>query len=532
MTREKTTLDFSLYLRAMRRSAPILILLPVLAAVVAYAVSKTLPPVYEAKASLLVRPSQPLAPIDPSVASLTSDQVSRTYASLMTQRPILEKVATDLNLRVRPDQLISQIKVTPQPNTSIIDVTVDSTSRTAAHDIADTLVRDFIADVKQIQKQETQAPNARSADNLVIVAPAVVADAPVSPRIALNVVIAAVIGLMAAVGLAVLREVLDQSIKSDEEITERTGLIPVGHVGFVAANKNKFGELVALTRDFAAVEAYNSLRTNLLFSGAGGELKTILVTSATPDEGKSRTAANLAVVLAAAGKRTLIVDADFRRPSQHRIFGKVRNVGLSNMVVQDMERDRLITVVETVPNLWFLPSGPTPPNPSELLGSHRVKGLIAEFRRTYDYVIIDSPPVNAVTDPSVLATETDGVILVAEESHTTYPALLHAKGRLDSVSARILGVVINKIRAGSRNYQYYDYAYYGATDGPRRGHGSAVQRALSPPGRRTYGPAPSAAAGETPALNGASATPADTAAPLPPRIATEAPLQGGGPQDG
>jgi receptor protein-tyrosine kinase len=424
-----------------------------------------LPPIYEARVSLLVRPSQPLAPTDATGAALTSDQVSRTYARLMTERPLLEKVISDLSLNKTADQLLSEIKVTPQTNTSIIDVAVDDTSRTTAKDVAATLVTDFIASVKQIQKQETQTPNARSADNLVVVAPAVTLDKPVSPRIALNVAIAAVVGLLAAIGLAVLRETLDQSIKSDEELTERVGLVPLGHVAYVPAEKGKLGELVALSLTSPAAEAYKALRTNLMFSAQGNDLTSILVTSAAPEEGKSRTAANLAVVLAAAGKRTLLIDADFRRPSQHRIFGKVRNLGLSNLVLEDVPTDKLFTPIEAVPNLWFLASGPIPPNPSELLGSARIKGLLAGFRQTFDYVIIDSPPVNAVTDPSILAAEVDATILVAEQGRTTYSSLGHAKTALDRVSARILGVVINKIKSKAGSYYHYEYGYYGESNG-------------------------------------------------------------------
>jgi capsular exopolysaccharide synthesis family protein len=377
----------------------------------------------------------------------------------MTERPLLEHVISDLKLDTTVGALENQIKVTPQTNTALIDVAVQNQDRSAARDVADTLVRDFIASVKKIQEQEVQTPNARSADNLVIVAPAVADDRPVSPRTALNVGLGAVVGLLAAMGLAVLRGTLDQSIQSDEELLERVGLTPLGHVGYVTAGNGKFGELVALTRNSPAAEAYKALRTNLVFSAQGNDLKTIVVTSAAPNEGKSRTVANLAVVLASAGKRTLVLDADFRRPSQHRIFGKARSVGVSNLVLEDVSSDGFFTPIEKVPNLYFLASGPVPPNPSELLGSSQVKRLIAGFRQAFDYVIIDSPPVNAVTDPSVLAAEADATILVAEEGRTTYKALAHAKSTLDRVEANILGVVINKIRAHATSYQYYEYGY-------------------------------------------------------------------------
>jgi len=498
--------------------------LPALAGAVAYGVSKVLPPIYEARVSLLVRPSQPLAPTDSTGAILTSDQVSRTYASLMTERPLLEQVISDRKLNISAEELQKQIKVTPQTNTTILDVAVDNTDRSAAQAIADTLVRDFIASIKQIQQQEAQTPNSRSADNLIVVAPAVTLDNPVSPRTLLNVGIAAVIGLLAAMGLAVLRETLDQSIKSDEELLERVGLTPLGHVGFVTAGKGRLGELVALSKNSPAAEAYKSLRTNVLFSALGNDLKSIVVTSAAPDEGKSRTAANLAVVLAAAGKRTLLMDADFRRPSQHRIFGKVRNIGLSNLVLEDIPQDKLFTPIEAVPNLWFLGSGPIPPNPSELLGSNRVKGLLAGFRQTFDYVIIDSPPVNAVTDPSILAAEVDATVLVAEEGRTTYAALAHAKGALDRVSANILGVVINKIHAKAGSYQYYEYGYYPSSNGRQSKAETSAAAPVAATGPAPWGPVPAPATpvqADLPALQPARQSPPE---PSDPAKGSESPI--------
>jgi receptor protein-tyrosine kinase len=403
-------------------------------------------------------------------------------------------------------------------------VAVDNTDRSAAQAIADTLVRDFIASIKQIQQQEAQTPNSRSADNLIVVAPAVTLDNPVSPRTLLNVGIAAVIGLLAAMGLAVLRETLDQSIKSDEELLERVGLTPLGHVGFVTAGKGRLGELVALSKNSPAAEAYKSLRTNVLFSALGNDLKSIVVTSAAPDEGKSRTAANLAVVLAAAGKRTLLMDADFRRPSQHRIFGKVRNIGLSNLVLEDIPQDKLFTPIEAVPNLWFLGSGPIPPNPSELLGSNRVKGLLAGFRQTFDYVIIDSPPVNAVTDPSILAAEVDATVLVAEEGRTTYAALAHAKGALDRVSANILGVVINKIHAKAGSYQYYEYGYYPSSNGRQSKAETSAAAPVAATGPAPWGPVPAPATpvqADLPALQPARQSPPE---PSDPAKGSESPI--------
>jgi capsular exopolysaccharide synthesis family protein len=252
---------------------------------------------------------------------------------------------------------------------------------------------------------------------------------------------------------------------------------------FVPAGKGKRGELVALDAQSHASEAFKALRTSLLFSAVDKELKEIVVTSAGLGEGKSRTAANLAIVLAEAGHKTLLIDADFRRPSQHRIFGKIRNIGLSNLIVQDATEAEAMTGVDGVLNLLVLTSGPTPPNPSELLGSGRMRELMAKFRSDFTYLVLDTPPVNAVTDASILAATASGTVLVVEQGRTTYPALIHAKQMLDRVGAHTLGGVMNKVRASAGSYAYA-YGYYsGSSDGRTAPDGSVV--AESEPGSAT-----------------------------------------------
>src|SRR5207302_28597 len=253
---------------------------------------------------------------------------------------------------------------------------------------------------------------------------------------------------------------------SDEILRERIGLVPLGHISFVPAKSGRRGELLTLSGDSPIVEAYKALRTNLLFSSVDREVKTIVITSAVANEGKSRTAANLAIVLAQAGHSTLLVDADFRRPSQHRIFGRVRNVGLSNLIVQDAPDSALLVPDERVNDLTLLASGPKPPNPSELLGSAQMKALLSRFRKGFDYVVIDTPPVNAVTDAPVLAASADAVIVVVEANKSTYTAVQHAKQSLEHVGARVLGYVMNKMKAEGGAYYYYQSGYsYAAPNG-------------------------------------------------------------------
>ena len=459
-------MELTRYIRVVRQRLWMIVACPIVAALAAGIVSFLLPPVYEAHVSLYVRPAQPLSSTDPTVAAITADQVLRTYATLMTQRPILESVNSQLNLGIRPEDLLKKIKVTPSTNTLILDVAVQDTNAAVARDIANQVVADLINEVNQIQAQETQVSNSRTGDNLVVTAPAVIPDKPVLPNKTLNVAIAFAAGLLVALGIAFLLDYMDQSIKGDEELIGRLGLIPLGHIAHVPVGKAKRSELVALDLESPSAEAFKALRTSVLFATMDQQLKAIVITSAELGEGKSRTAANLAIALAQAGYKTLLIDADFRRPSQHRLFGQVRNVGLTNLIIQDADESNAIKQVDSVPNLWLLASGPTPPNPSELLGSARMKEVMSKLWHEYSYVIIDTPPVNAVTDASILAASANATIVVVEQGRTTFPALRHTREMLDRVNAHTIGAVVNKVRASSGSY-YYGYGNYAQSSNGR-----------------------------------------------------------------
>ncbi|GAC1658550.1 MAG: polysaccharide biosynthesis tyrosine autokinase [Candidatus Dormibacteraceae bacterium] len=325
---------------------------------------------------------------------------------------------------------------------------------------------------------EAKASAARNFDTLEIVSPAIVPNRPVGPNLPLNVAAAFAAGLLFALGVALLLEHLDQSIKGDEDMGQRTGLAVIAHLGFVPGREGRLGELVALNGNSPVAEAYKALRTNLLFATVDRDARSIVVTSALPFEGKSRTAANLAIVLAQAGHRTLIVDADFRRPTQHKLFGRARNVGLSNLILDEKPAEELIQPVDQAHFLYFLAAGTTPSNPSELLGSNRMRAVLDDLRRQFRYIVLDTPPTNAVTDSAVLAAFADATVIVAEHGRTTYPALNHARQSLERVGANIVGVVVNKVKETPGAY-YYRYGYYAALGDQRRE--SPAPRAPGPP---------------------------------------------------
>lgn len=208
-------------------------------------------------------------------------------------------------------------------------------------------------------------------------------------------------------------------------------------------------------------EAYRTLRTNVDFSSIDSDLQVIMLTSAGPGEGKSTTSTNLAVTYAQANKKVLIVDADLRKPTMHHTFFKSNRWGLTNILTGNSEYNEVI--VEThIENLYLLPSGPIPPNPSEMLASKRMAAFLDDVRREYDMIIIDTPPALVVTDAQVIASRSDGVILVINSGEVKREVAAKVKSNLDRVNAKILGVVLNNLdRKNGESYYYY---YYGAKE--------------------------------------------------------------------
>ena len=207
----------------------------------------------------------------------------------------------------------------------------------------------------------------------------------------------------------------------------------------------------------AASEAYRSLRTNLLYAVVDRPLKVVLLTSPGPSEGKSTTCANLGAVLAQAGNSTLLIDADLRTPRLHKFFG-IRNMrGVMNVLSGENKLSEVL--VEPLPSLSIVPTGPIPSNPSELLGSDRFASLIEEARELFDYVVLDSPPVGLVPDPVVVATQADAVLLVVDAQGTRKESLRKAMRSLQSVGANVLGTVMNNVEA-SKSAHYYPSAYH------------------------------------------------------------------------
>jgi len=310
--------------------------------------------------------------------------------------------------------------------------------------------------------QEASLSSGISISNIQIVDSAVIPGSPVKPKRGQNLLLALMVGLFGGVAVAFFIDYMDDTIKTAEDVDKKLGL---AFLDVVPLTAEKLGP-VFMTTDpkSATAEAYRTIRTGLMLSSAVNQLKVFLMTSATPNEGKTTTAVNLAVAMAQMGEKVLIVDCDMRRRNLHNLFDISNESGISDVLVDPAKLSQAIQQLEAYPNLDIITGGTMAPNPSELLGSERMKAFIAKTRENYDRVIIDSPPLLAFSDPLVLANLADGVIMVIWGGKTPRDLIHKAIQPLKGIDARILGVVLNKIDTTKKSYYYYPYYSYYYSD--------------------------------------------------------------------
>jgi capsular exopolysaccharide synthesis family protein len=303
---------------------------------------------------------------------------------------------------------------------------------------------------------ETGVSGELRTSNIRVVDDAQVPVDPVSPRRALNMLVGLLGGAFLGVGLAFLFEYLDNRVKTPEEIETELGIPSLGMIPLMAAVPGKANPLISDGAPPNFSEAFRALRTNILFSAAAGGPRSIVVTSTGPGEGKTMVAGNVAIGLAQTGQRVLLVDADMRRPRSHELFGLAVEPGLSNLLVGASKASEVVQP-SGVENLWVMPAGTTPPNPAELLGSKRFADLTTSLGGHFDCVIIDTPPVLAVTDAAVVAHRASGVLFVIAADGTSKQAAQTALDQLQHARAKFLGAVLNRIDIQRDSYYYSRY---------------------------------------------------------------------------
>lgn len=455
------------YLRIFRAHWLGMVLIIVGAIVLAFGWTLTQPKVYTADASAIVQANNKTD--DPGMANLgnsVAQQKVKTYVELGSSRKVAQSVIDELALKQSPESLVSKVSISNPVDTTSLRVSASASTPEQARDIAEAWVRGMATEVNII---ETDSADQTGAVYLRPIDSARLPSSPSSPNVKLVLAIGGLVGLALAIGYGLLRYTLDRRIRSVEGVERETGVAVVGTVpeektftsedrlipfdGGNSANSSK-------AHLFAIAEAMRELRTNIQFMDVDNPPRAIVVTSPLPGDGKSTTASNLAITLASSGQRVVLIDGDLRRPMIDTAFGLPKGAGLSDVLAGRAELGDVAHRIGSNGRLLVITAGKVPPNPSEVLGSARMKELLEAISREA-IVIIDAPPLIPVTDAAVLAHSADGAIIVATVGKTTFEVLGKALGNLERAGARALGIVLNRVPRRGSGAAYYGYQYHG-----------------------------------------------------------------------
>ncbi len=442
------------FLHLLRDHWKLIVLVTVLAGAGSAALTARVTPRYASSVMLYVSAGSSTA--DPAVAydgALLSQQNVQSYADLLTGTQLAGSVVSYLGLPMTASQLAAEISAHPIPQTVLLTATVTDRSPRRAQLIASAVGTNFVQLVAVLARSSGQR---RSTVGVTVVAPASLPSSPVSPKPVRNVGIALALGLLIGIAFAAARRSLDTTIKSTDQLATITGGRPVvGTVPFDAAARKQ--PLVRDDDPFGRrLEAFRKIRTNLQFVDIDRPHKALLFTSPLPDEGKSSTVCNLAIMLAQFGKRVIMVEVDLRRPRATGYLGLPNSVGVTDILVG---RADVGEATQTWGDDLFdvLASGPMPPNPSDLLGSQRMSLLVEQLRGQYDVVLLDAPPVLPFADAVATAAASDGVVLVVRHGKTRIAQVRQASEALGAVGVPILGSVLTM--TPTKHHPEYGYGY-------------------------------------------------------------------------
>jgi capsular exopolysaccharide synthesis family protein len=525
------------YFGILRKWAWLVVLGTVLAGGTAFVVSKVMTPLYRASTTLLVSEAGDTTITD-YTSIMTSERLAKTYGELLKKRPVLEEVIENLSLDLETDELAQKVEVELVRDTQLIVLSVEDPDPLLAMHIANEIPQVFIAHNESIQSQRFAASKesllgqmadieediqhteesmaslretdgseeelARLEDNLtryresysslltnyeqirvteasrlsnvIVVEPAEMPDEPVSPRTLLNTLLATVVGAMLSVGVIFLVEYLDDTVKTDEDVQRELALPTLGNIARIEPVKQPDDHVVTSKHPRSPIsEAYRVLRSNIRFAWVGNPESALLVTSAEPAEGKTTTAANLAVVMAQAGKRVILVDSDLRRPSLHKFFEVQNGGGLTGLLVNEGLTPDEALKATGVDGLRLLTSGDLPPNPTELLASDSMRDLLRRLDELADLIVLDSPPILTVADASILGSIADGAVLVVRAGKTRSEACRRGKEALENSGVKVLGVILNSLSRRRGSYGYYYPHYYSEQEGDSEDPASSRQ---------------------------------------------------------
>ncbi|KEP75266.1 chromosome partitioning protein [Microbacterium sp. SUBG005] len=445
------------YLRILHRNWILILALTILGGAGAYGYSLVQTPTYEASTQLYVSVRSDSSGVSELAQGTNfARQAVVSFVDVVDSALVLDRVIDDLDLDTTAQQLARSIDASSPTNSVIISIRVSDANAERSADIANSVGTNFAnVVVNQLEKPDG---NAASLVKVETIEPALVPVTPAAPHTLLNVVLGVIIGLALGLGIAILRSILDTRIHSLHDIEAATEAPVLGGIALDPDAKKRPLIVHADPRNPRA-ESFRSLRTNLQFIDVDGSSRSFVVSSAGPGEGKSTTTANLAIALAETGARVALVDGDLRLPRVADYMGIEGGVGLTDVLIG---RAELVDVLQQwgTGKLFVLPSGRTPPNPSELLGSQSMQRTLEALADAFDYVLVDAPPLLLVTDAAVISRFTSGVLMVAASGTTKKPQLTAAVEKLNAIGSRLFGVIVTMLPSkGPDSYGYGAYSY-------------------------------------------------------------------------
>ncbi|MCU1589902.1 MAG: capsular biosynthesis protein [Frankiales bacterium] len=415
----------------------------------AFVVTRQTPKTYAASTTLIINIPNAGSSAEALQGLQLSTQLLKSYASIATSRSSAEQIRKRLGLSDSADSIRGSLSATPEPETLLISLSATAPQPGRAADIANAAAAVLIDSVRTLESGKSARVDPRVVDA------AIPSFSPVRPRPKINMAIGLFVGLISGLAAALLIEALDRAVKTTAQAEAGFGAPLLAVVPRLPSVKGR--QLPSIDNPLTpAGEAYRNLRTAVRFISPDHPLRTVLVTSPGPGEGKTTTATNLAVSLAQAGERVVLVDADLRRGRVVDIFGLPGGVGLTSVITHTATLEEALQGSQD--RLAVLGTGPLPPNPSELLGSEAMAQILEQLRPIADVVVLDGPPVLAVSDAVALATQVDGVVMVARAGSTDRQDAFEAAQRLERVSAHVVGCVLNG--AAKTTTAYYDGYQY------------------------------------------------------------------------
>lgn len=414
-------------------------------------------PLYNATSKVFVSTQGGISVSDLAQGNSFTTQRVKSYAQLAVTPIVLIPVIEKLKLDTTADDLMKRVAAEATLDTSIIDITVTDTNNVRAANTANAISSSLATVVASIETSDsTTAANPVKLTSVQDAEPPL---APISPRVALNIALGALVGLALGFGFALLRENLDTRVRTESDIEGISDIPVLGRIVFDPKASER-PLIVQADSKSSQAESFRTLRTNLQFLDADRTNRSFVITSAIEGEGKSTTAANLAIALADTGVQVLLVEADLRRPKLAEYMGVEGSVGLSDALIGRVDLKDVIQPWGSK-SLHFLPAGAVPPNPSELLGSARMDSLIDQFNQEFEVVIFDSPPVLPVTDASILSKKIGSTIVIVATGRTHKGQLKGALTLLENVGAPISGIVLTMLPVNGRGTA--GYGQYGSS---------------------------------------------------------------------